>query len=1015
MGHSNLSSLVSLCSTICSALIVVSVLGIASTTYAIGGKEADRLALLEFKKGITHDPFMVFSSWNNSIDFCEWRGVTCGHRHRRVTKLHLAAKELVGSISPFIGNLSFLRILKLQNNSLIHEIPPEIGRLRRLRSLALHNNTISGRIPTNISGCMHMENLSLANNNLVGEIPVELSSLSKLKIFSVGSNRLKGIIPPFLGNLSSLEVLSAPLNNLSGSIPHSLSNLMNLKYIALGANLLSGTIPSQVFNLSSVTNFDVGVNQIHGSLPLDLGITFPNLENFALSMNKFTGSIPPSISNASNLRFITIAGNYFTGNVPSWEKLQKLQWLSTTDNPLGRGEADDLSFLFSLTNATFLELLAINNNSLGGVLPKYISNFSSTLKVFLIDANNIEGIIPSGISNLFNLERLYLRDNQLSGTIPHDLGKLQQLQEMLLSGNNLSGNIPDSFGNLSQLIRLDLKSNNLQGSIPSSLGNCQSLLSLDLYNNSLSGAIPPQVIGLSSLSVYLDLSQNHFTGSLPIEVGNLKNLGALYVSENMLSGEIPSSLGSCIKLEYLAMDENFFLGTIPSSLGSLRGLQQLDLSRNNLSGKIPDFFMDLKVLELLNLSYNNLEGLVPIDGVFKNSTATSVVGNNHLCGGIPEMELPKCNFGKPKKKKLTIILIVFGILGTTSVISFLFICWLRKKRTESISNSPDLSYQSLLKATGGFSPDNLLGVGSFGSVYKGILDEGRKTIAVKVLNLLQRGAAKSFLSECEALRNIRHRNLLKVLTVCSSVDFNGNDFKALVYEFMINGSLEDWLHPVAKEDEEQHEPRNLNLYQRLNIAIDVASALEYLHYHCQIPIVHCDLKPSNVLLDDEMVGHVGDFGLAKFSPEVNHINSSNEQSSSIGIRGTIGYTAPEYGMGNKVSVYGDVYSYGILLLEMFTKKGPTDDMFRGAVDLHSFVKEALPHRVIEITDPILFQERGGERNFRRNKIPEYLISILGIGVACSTNQPGERMNIKEVVARLHMIKKKLVADDDVFV
>jgi serine/threonine protein kinase len=153
------------------------------------------------------------------------------------------------------------------------------------------------------------------------------------------------------------------------------------------------------------------------------------------------------------------------------------------------------------------------------------------------------------------------------------------------------------------------------------------------------------------------------------------------------------------------------------------------------------------------------------------------------------------------------------------------------------------------------------------------------------------GASKSFLAECEALRNIRHRNLVKILTVCSGVDYQGNDFKALVYEFMVNGSLEDWLHPSTIEDQAHQEQRNLNLYQRLNIAIDVASALEYLHYHCQTPILHCDLKPSNVLLDDEMIGHVGDFGLARFSPEDNH-NSSTSQSSSIGIRGTIGYTPP---------------------------------------------------------------------------------------------------------------------------
>jgi serine/threonine protein kinase len=155
-------------------------------------------------------------------------------------------------------------------------------------------------------------------------------------------------------------------------------------------------------------------------------------------------------------------------------------------------------------------------------------------------------------------------------------------------------------------------------------------------------------------------------------------------------------------------------------------------------------------------------------------------------------------------------------------------------------------------------------VGSFGSVYKGILDQGRHTVAVKVLNLLRHGASKSFMAECEALRNIRHRNLVKVLTSCSSIDYQGHDFKALVYEFMGNGNLDEWLHPTPRINEALEEPRGLSLLQRLNIAIDVANALDYLHHHCQTPIVHCDLKPSNVLLDDEMIGHVGDFGLARF-------------------------------------------------------------------------------------------------------------------------------------------------------
>ena len=386
-----------------------------------------------------------------------------------------------------------------------------------------------------------------------------------------------------------------------------------------------------------------------------------------------------------------------------------------------------------------------------------------------------------------------------------------------------------------------------------------------------------------------------------MEIDKLRSLGALDVSDNMLSGELPNSLGDCQSLEVLHLQGNFFKGLIPPSLQNLRGLRELDLSRNNISGQIPAFFMSLRYLQNLNLSFNQLWGEVPVEGVFKNASATSIVGNTELCGGISELQFPVCKSQVSKARGLscTMKIAVSLVSGLTILIIvmvvFFLLCRKKRKSVEgsTLENSLlQVSYATLLKATDGFSSTNLIGEGGFGSVYRGILDL-EKVVAVKVLNMLHRGASKSFMAECEALRSVRHRNLVKIITACSSVDFHGNDFKALVYEFMENGSLEDWLHihPATRIEEGVDAPKSLSLVQRLNIAIDVASALDYLHNHCENPIVHCDLKPSNVLLDIELTGHVSDFGLAKCLIILND-NIAGTQSSSIGIRGSVGYAAP---------------------------------------------------------------------------------------------------------------------------
>ncbi|GAV75467.1 Pkinase domain-containing protein/LRR_1 domain-containing protein/LRRNT_2 domain-containing protein/LRR_8 domain-containing protein [Cephalotus follicularis] len=983
------------------------------------GNETDKLALLAFKSQITHDPYGSLKSWNDSLNICQWHGVSCSPRHQRVAAIDLHFHNLAGTISPFIGNLSFLRKINLRNNSFHGEIPQEMGRLFRLRYILFAQNMLQGEIPINLTHCFELRTLDLVLNNLEGTIPAELGTLSKLDGLGLTSNNLTGTIPRSLSNLSSLTQLTLSENSLSGNIPVEFGQLKKLNLFQVSVNRLTGPIPIQLFNISSIEYFAVAENQLVGKIPPYIGFTLPNLQFFFFGGNRFSGPIPQSISNLSQVEWLDFARNSFIGSIPvNLGGLKYLNKLNFAKNNLGTRNGDDLSFLSSLVNCTNLEIISLSFNSLTGELPNSIVNFSSHFSYLFMGSNQISGRIPANIGKLENLLLIGIEDNLLTGIIPLSIGRLSKLQELSLFDNRLSGEIPSSLGNLSFLTEISLGGNALQGSIPSALGSCLHLQILGLSGNNLSGTIPIQVMGLPSLSRWLDLSDNRLTGAVPVEVGNLKTLQWLYLSDNNLSGEIPSSLGSCVSLEELDLGGNSLQGPIPLSLNSLRGLQKLVLSGNNFSGKIPDFLGTLPFLTLLNLSFNNLEGEVPNEGIFKNASAIEVSGNNKLCGGIPELHLQSCQSGSSKVKSahnrtFKIVIITFCLaIGLLSMCLFAILYWRRGARRETLVESPPakdmhlkVSYAELLKATDGFSSSNLIGIGGYGSVYKGILGHEETSVAVKVLNVEQRGASNSFIAECEALRCIRHRNLVKIVTACSSVDFKGNDFKAVVYEFMPKGSLEKWLY---HQEDEQNRRQSLSLMQRLNIAIDVAHALDYLHHHCHTPIAHCDLKPSNVLLDDDMVAHVGDFGLARLLHDENPQNQTN----SSRLKGTVGYVAPEYGMSSEVSAYGDIYSYGILLLEMLTGKRPTDDMFKDGLSLRVFVEMAIPDQVKEVADSTLLDETMDTGDFNGKELSttsggkahEILISILKIGVLSSRESPSERMNIKEVITKLQQLK-----------
>ncbi|KAM0881217.1 hypothetical protein ACQ4PT_033098 [Festuca glaucescens] len=691
------------------------------------------------------------------------------------------------------------------------------------------------------------------------------------------------------------------------------------------------------------------------------------LVSLNLSANKLSGQIPPLLGNLHKLKILDLRENALQGNIPD-----------------------------ALTNCSSLMALDLSGNLLVGEIPRKVG-LLSVLSYLRLNGNGLTGTIPPGLGNITTLQNIILHGNQLHGSIPEELGKLpNMLVNLLLGENSLSGRIPEALFNISSLQQLAMAMNMLHGPLPSGTGDfLPNLTQLLLSSNMLEGQIPDSLGNASELQ-RIALG-NELTGQIPTSLGKLRKLRILNLQNNKLeakdsqSWEFLDALGNCTLLEGLSLKgtldtllfgSNMLYGLVPPSIGNLHGLTKLGLELNTFSGPIDGWIENLVHLEELYIGGNNftghIPGLIPIP-LSKLELLTYLdLSHNHLeevywtyiCPNAPksfsEKNYMATLFCNPHIRLCCVPLI-------TDLLHHL-------KKQES----------------------NLIGRGSHGSVYKGrLIISEPMVVAVKVFDLAMEGDDRSFMSECQALKNIRHRNILPVLTACSTIDNTGNDFRALVYRFIPNDSLDTWLHPSSNRDANS----NLDLAQRLKIVVDVADALQYIHHDCESPIIHRDLKPGNILLDDDMTAHLGDFGIARFYLET---PPTVGDSRSVGtLTGTIGYIPPEYAGGSYLSTSGDVYSFGVVLPEILTGKRPTDSLFCNGLNIVNFVERKFPDQILDVVDAYLLessQEYSRANPKEENRVFRCLLALVKLALSCTHQAPDDRPNMREVATKLREIK-----------
>ncbi|WOL15380.1 receptor-like protein kinase HSL1 [Canna indica] len=862
-------------------------------------------------------------------------------------------------------NDDFVVAIDLTSWFLSGNFPPRAcSALPRLRVLGLGFNDVRSGFPVDPLRCSALEDLNCTHARITGTVP-DLSPFRSLRSIDLSNNLFRGDFPiSSLANLTDIEVINFNENPYFNvwRLPEIITRLTKLRVLILSTTCMRGEIPAWIGNMTSLTDLELSGNLLGGQIPPTLG-KLAHLQLLELYYNKLTGEIPEELGNLTRLIDIDLSENHLVGSIPE-----------------------------SLCRISSLQVLQVYTNNLTGGIPRVLGN-STALTILSVYGNKLTGEVPPNIGKFSNLIVLEVSENQFSGELPRDACAAGKLLYFLVVKNNFSGGLPATYAECKTLLRFRVNNNQLSGLVPQGLFGLPHASIIDLGFNNFEGIISKSIANAKNLTA-LFLPSNRISGILPPEIGLATSLVKIDLSNNLLSGPIPAEIGNLSGLNQLSLQGNKLDSSIPDSLSSLKSLNVLNLSNNLLTGEIPDSLCEL-LPNSLDFSNNQLSGPIPFP-LIKQGLIDGVSGNPQLCVpfyvNLSNPSFPLCP--KPNLRRRLNNMWIIGLCAILSIIGILLLIkrWFNKKNAiveqDGFSSSSSFSYDVTSFHKLSFEQHeivealiekNIIGHGGSGTVYKIELSNG-ELVAVKKLwsrRTKDKSQDELFLdrelrTEVETLGSIRHKNIVK-LYCC----FSGIDSKLLVYEYMPNGNLWDALH---------HGKSFLDWPTRHKIAIGIAQGLAYLHHDLLFPIVHRDIKTSNILLDADFEPKVADFGIAK----VLQARGVRDTSTTV-IAGTYGYLAPEYAYSMKATTKCDVYSFGVVLMELVTGKKPIELEFGENRDIIQWVSSKMSTKQVamEVLDKRIW-----------NPPKEEMIQLLKIAVRCTCSNPVLRPTMNEVVLLL---------------